>query len=106
MTLHHVIPQRLNGPDEYFNLVCLCNRCHQDWHVHEEELDILWETKRTRDEFFNWLRGDFTEEDISHHSDCMDFYLEELLRSIIRDLQRTRKLRKQPRNLHQTTLRR
>lgn len=106
MTLHHAIPQRLNGPDAYFNLICLCAPCHRAWHEHEDALDILWDATKTRDEFFYWLRGDFTEDDINNHIDCMDHYVEELLRSILHDLSRNKRRKKMPRNLRQTTLRR
>lgn len=103
-TLHHVLPQRLNGPDEYFNLVCLCQQCHQEWHWYEEDLDILWDAKKTVNEFYRWLRSEHLQEDIDYHGDCMDYYLEDFLQQIVRDLQKTKKKRKQPRNLRQTTV--
>lgn len=105
LQLHHVWPQRLSGPDEYFNLICLCQKCHQEWHRNEDRLNILWDVKRTRDEFFRWLRGSHVAEDIAHHTDCSVNYLEDLLKDILRSLSGRRKKHRQPRNLRQTSLR-
>lgn len=102
LQLHHVIPQRLKGPDEIFNLVCLCNSCHTEWHGHENKLGVTWDPKGSKEEFFRWLRSDQPEQDAQDLSDRLDEHLEDELRSLIQHLTRHRKKRKQARNLIQT----
>lgn len=57
LTLHHVLPQRLNGSDEKYSLVSLCRRCHNDWHDLESDLGIEYNAKLTWDVFFLWLKN-------------------------------------------------
>lgn len=58
LQLHHVLPQRLNGPDEAFNLVSLCEKCHVKWHRHETKQNIQWDAQRAVKVFYMWLNGD------------------------------------------------
>lgn len=32
LTVHHIIPVKKGGSDEYCNLVTLCDKCHKDYH--------------------------------------------------------------------------
>lgn len=57
LTLHHTIPQRINGPDTKEFLVCLCRKCHTAWHELEEELGITYCYKLVKDTFFLWLKN-------------------------------------------------
>ena len=57
LTMHHVLPQRLNGSDEKFSLVALCQECHSAWHSLEYELDIAYNAKMAWDIFWLWLKG-------------------------------------------------
>ena len=56
LQLHHVLPQRLNGPDDSFNLITLCHDCHSDWHVIENELGVGQMEKRVIEAFYLWLK--------------------------------------------------
>jgi len=57
LTLHHTIPQRLDGPDTRNFLVCLCRKCHTDWHSLEDELGIGYSYRLVKDTFFLWLKN-------------------------------------------------
>lgn len=56
LQIHHVLPQRLGGPDEDFNLISLCAECHCAWHRLEMELDIKYTAKRVVTIFYQWLK--------------------------------------------------
>lgn len=58
LQLHHVLPRRLNGPDEEFNLVTLCQLCHTMWHKIELAADIGLMEKRVVEMFYSWLKYD------------------------------------------------
>ena len=56
LQLHHVLPQRLQGPDDSFNLVALCAKCHSEWHSIETKLGINFMEKRVVEAFYIWLK--------------------------------------------------
>lgn len=56
--LHHVLPQRLGGPDDSFNLISLCHECHSSWHTVEATLGISLMEKRVIEAFYLWLKGE------------------------------------------------
>ena len=86
LQVHHILPQRLGGPNEYFNLMCLCNRCHVAWHKHEAKIDAMWVAHEAIAEYWKWLDCE------DWQGCCDDFkedlwlwsedYLKELIRSI------------------------
>lgn len=49
MTVHHVIPKRLGGPNTLDNLITLCDWCHADWNSLEARDVFKWF------QFFIWL---------------------------------------------------
>ncbi len=57
LTLHHTVPQRINGPDDKSFLVSLCRKCHSDWHELEAELGIGYSYYLVKDTFFLWLKN-------------------------------------------------
>lgn len=56
LQLHHVMPQRLGGPDDSFNLVTLCHECHKGWHAIESEMGIGCMEERVIKAFYIWLK--------------------------------------------------
>lgn len=58
LQLHHVVPQRLGGADDSYNLVCLCHECHTLWHQIEASLGIGFMKKRVIDTFYEWIKYD------------------------------------------------
>lgn len=73
LQLHHVLPQRLHGPHEAFNLVCLCHKCHEAWHHHEQKLGIEWDRKRIVGAFYTWLNGESQmQEEVDALNECYD----------------------------------
>lgn len=61
LQLHHVMPQRLGGPDDSFNLVTLCCIDHANWHSVEALLGVGKMEKRVVEAFYLWLKEDFSE---------------------------------------------
>lgn len=105
LQLHHVIPQRLHGPDEHFNLVCLCGGCHQAWHTHETKIGATWDPKKAKEEFFRWIRSEDPLGESRDLEESLQQHLEDQLRDLLLSLTFSRKRRKQPRCLHQITRR-
>lgn len=58
LQLHHVMPQRLGGPDDLFNLVTLCHECHKGWHAIESQMNIGYMEERVVKAFYIWLKED------------------------------------------------
>ena len=56
LQLHHIVPQRLQGPDEPFNLITLCAGCHTHWHALEYKLGIRNQERRNAECFYLWLK--------------------------------------------------
>lgn len=102
LQLHHILPLRLNGPDQPFNLVVLCHGCHTEWHKHESAMDVMWDPTEAVREFYRWLvRNDDHGDELAleHREDTMAYYdnlLEKLIRQIPHSYMRSHR---QPKNL-------
>jgi hypothetical protein len=53
---HHIIPINDGGPDNFWNLICLCRKCHRSRHLHGKwrENKITLFTWKTLYELNKW----------------------------------------------------
>lgn len=35
--VHHIVPVKDGGPDEYWNFICLCSKCHRSRRLHSTD---------------------------------------------------------------------
>lgn len=96
LQIHHVMPRRLFGPDELWNLACLCQKCHSNWHKYEDKHGICWDPRGILQLYFSWLENDdFLDDEINM---LLDLYQENLkfqLEILLEDDKGSRKSKKQ-----------
>jgi len=101
LQLHHIVPQRFKGPNEYWNLILICNKCHSNWHKLESELEIMWDMTNCVYRFYCFLGVDDPEDQSNIHLDLLESYTDILLTKLIKSIKRDPKRNKIPKNIKQ-----